>query len=105
MGFSGMLLPEADPGERDSERDREKEAELTNTNRLSDSVTRCMRVCVSSHLRKAVGSSGRRRGSSGRRWVVLRPRAPWPAELPSSSDAASQLWDENSKITQGKEGL
>lgn len=84
MGFSGMLLPEADPSER--ERD-------TCLLKWTDYPTQLhdVCVCVSLHLSKAAGSSGRRRDSLGHRLVVLLPRVPWPSELPSSFDAASQL--------------
>lgn len=45
-----------------------------------------------------MGSSGRKRDSLGHRLAVLLPKVPWPSELPSSFDAASQLQDEDSKV-------
>lgn len=49
---------------------------------------------MSVYPNRAVGSSARRRGSLG--YIPAGPPAmePWPSELPSSYDAASQLKDE-----------
>lgn len=43
-----------------------------------------------------MGSSGRKRDSLAHRLAVLPSRGPWPSELPSSFDAASQLQDKDS---------
>lgn len=49
---------------------------------------------MSVYPNRAVGSSARRRGSLG--YIPAGPPSmePWPSELPSSYDAASQLKDE-----------